>query len=159
MPKKVDIDCKIDPEDQDLLINFRWHYRQTQGQTYISRWNPYPRYDYLHRVILSRVFKSPLPKNLVVDHINGDPLDNRRSNLRLVPHAINCMNSKNRKNKSGLRGVAKKRWGYEAHISINNKLHYLGTFKTADEASEAYKTARKERLENAGYTEGTRYNQ
>jgi hypothetical protein len=45
-------------------------------------------------------------KNLEIDHINRNPLDNRKENLRLVDHHTNCMNrANNKKSKSGIKGV------------------------------------------------------
>jgi len=80
----------------------------------------------------------------VVDHINGDPQDNRWENLRLASIAENSRNSRHRTNSaSPLKGASfnnrDKRW--VAQITVNRKYHHLGMFDTAEEAHEAYKRA------------------
>lgn len=82
-----------------------------------------------------------------IDHINGDPSDNRIANLRECSHQENLWNiGVRRSNKSGFRGV---HWHtrsgkWRAQISINGKLCDIGHYSTADLASEAYETRAKE---------------
>jgi len=61
---------------------------------------------FVHRVVYMAFYGS-IPDGLFVDHINGDRLDNRPSNLRMATKAENAMNRQgpNRNNKSGVRGV------------------------------------------------------
>lgn len=94
----------------------------------------------LHRLILNA------PPGVQVDHENGDPLDNRRSNLRLCNRYQNAMNrGPSRYNKIGLKGVTKhptKSGGnYRAQIRSNGSWLSLGRFKTAEEAARAYDAA------------------
>lgn len=81
-----------------------------------------------------------------LDHINGIKHDNRLDNLREVTRSQNNMNRKVLKsNKLGIKGVRKQANGkFTARININGKQKHLGTFNTAEEASEAYNTAAKE---------------
>lgn len=81
-----------------------------------------------------------------VDHINGDGLDNRRSNLRVCSHAENRRNSKKvsgrRKLASHYKGVShpsKNRW--TASITVMWKTLHIGSFKTEIEAARAYDEA------------------
>lgn len=80
----------------------------------------------------------------VIDHINGDPLDNRRSNLRLCTQKQNVRNSRPRKGtESGLKGV---RWQSStqtwcAQIMVDGRREYLGHFSTAEEAAQVYDAA------------------
>jgi hypothetical protein len=67
-----------------------------------------------------------------IDHINGNPSDNRWVNLRAVTHQENCQNRSIRAdNKSGVQGVRKKqstgRW--IAYISVKGKAKHIGSFK------------------------------
>jgi hypothetical protein len=81
-----------------------------------------------------------------VDHINGDPGDNRLANLRLTDRATNMQNQRrahSRKNSTGLLGVSRRRDGFLARIQVNKKSHDLGRFPTAEEAHEAYVQAKR----------------
>lgn len=82
-----------------------------------------------------------------IDHINGDPSDNRIENLRDVSHAENMQNLRGAKqnNRTGHLGVCfDKRWGkFEARIAANGKRTSLGRFDTAEEAGEAYLAAKR----------------
>ena len=83
--------------------------------------------------------------NYLVDHINGNSLDNRIENLRL---ATDKENSKNRKkgsnNTTGFKGVYEKKDGsFDARIYANKEYKYLGSFKTKELAANAYKEASK----------------
>lgn len=78
-----------------------------------------------------------------VDHINGDPLDNRIANLRDVPHAINLRNAKQwSHNRSGHNGVYwSTRYGkWEAEAKVNKRKRYLGRFDRIEDAIAARKS-------------------
>lgn len=75
-----------------------------------------------------------------VDHINGDKLDNRKSNLRIVTSQLNQFNSHNKGSGNNIRkGVSfrKDRNKWRAYITIDGKQINLGTFNTENEAIEA----------------------
>lgn len=82
-----------------------------------------------------------------IDHINGVRHDNRWANLRDVSRKTNLENSHrpgSHKVSNLPRGVANARAGrYSAHISHFNKTVYLGVFDTPEEASAAYRAAKK----------------
>ncbi len=98
---------------------------------------------YMHREILG--VKNP---KVAVDHIDGDGLNNRRCNLRVVTWSENLRNRSGpqRNNCSGYLGVCwnKKDKKWVAQIKANGKIKYLGSFKTAEEANEARLAAEKE---------------
>lgn len=76
-----------------------------------------------------------------IDHINGNPLDNRKSNLRLCTRSQNQHNRfKNRNSRSRYKGVSRdsqnKAW--QARIKTNNKSQWLGRFITEEDAAKAY---------------------
>lgn len=92
----------------------------------------------LHRFIINAPFGK------FVDHIDGNGLNNQKTNLRLCTNSQNMMNQKMHKdNRSGYKGVrfhkSSKKW--QARICINYKDIFLGGFKTAILAHEAYKKA------------------
>ena len=88
----------------------------------------------------------------VVDHINGDTLDNRKSNLRLCTNTENCRNAAKQKTANGnpcisqYKGVTKTKStvngrNYEywrAQICVDNKMIHLGNHKTEEDAAVAY---------------------
>lgn len=89
---------------------------------------------YLHRLIMN------CPKNYVVDHINRDTLDNRKSNLRICKNKENLRNRISNKGNSKYKGVSfdKTRNKWYACIRYNNKTYNLGRYKTEKEAGKVY---------------------
>ena len=86
------------------------------------------------------------PKN-DIDHINGNPDDNRLDNLRDVTTAENIQNqvTAHRRNQSGLLGVTKRKNGFQARICTNGVSESLGLFETAEAAEAAYIEAKRVR--------------
>lgn len=91
----------------------------------------------LHRELMGN------PEGLVVDHINGDPLDNRRYNLRVCSVKENIRNSKPQEGTSKYKGVSwdKDRNKWSAGIKVDKKAISLGRFDEEDEAAKAYDAA------------------
>lgn len=127
--------------DSDFNLGTKWtRYTNTCGQIYFARVRKGKK-QYLHRLIVN------CPDNMVVDHINGNTLDNRKSNLRICTKLQNQYNQKKHKGKrhSKYKGVTyrkeliSKPW--EAFIYPNGKHIRLGYFKTELEAAEAYNKA------------------
>jgi hypothetical protein len=85
-----------------------------------------------------------------IDHINGDPADNRIENLRDVPQTMNMQNKRraHKNNESGLLGVSKSERGrtkpWKATIKVDGKSRTLGRFATAEEAHQAYMQAKRQ---------------
>jgi hypothetical protein len=79
-----------------------------------------------------------------IDHINGLRDDNRLSNLRDVDRSSNQLNRHTAmpNTTTGLAGVFCKRGKFGARIRIEGRLHYLGTFLTAEQAHERYVAVR-----------------
>ena len=124
----------IDDEDFDELSKFRWHIcagyaRRNAGKEIVV---------YMHRQLLN------VPKGLVIDHINGNRLDNRKENLRVCTRAQNTRNSRlPTNNVSGYKGVSwhkhQRRWC--AKIVFNAVCKHLGYYKSKVEAAVAYNEA------------------
>lgn len=82
----------------------------------------------------------------VIDHINGDPSDNRLCNLRIATHQQNIQNRKvNSNNRSGFKGVSlhKKSGRWVAWITRGGRSVYLGLHDTPEQAHAAYVEAAK----------------
>lgn len=78
-----------------------------------------------------------------VDHSDGDPSNNRWTNLRECTHAENHQNHAVRAdNKSGHPGVSRFRRKWQAHIAVNGVIHHIGHFDDPAEAGRAYLEAK-----------------
>lgn len=79
----------------------------------------------------------------IIDHINGDGLDNRFDNLRNTTQAINAQNHKERVKENNLpTGVSTCGSKFRARITVNKKVIFLGSFDTPEKAYSAYRDAR-----------------
>lgn len=92
------------------------------------------------RVMMHRLVLKVEKKNLIVDHINRNPLDNRVANLRVCNKSQNAANSAKHKGISKYKGVSwsSKRNKWEAYITVNCKRIHLGRFKEEAEAGKKY---------------------
>lgn len=129
----------IDFDDYGLISNYKW-YAHKKGNSFYVNSKIKSKTIFLHRVILDP------PENMHVDHINGDGLDNRRCNIRIVVHHQNMMNRNKRKdNISKYKGVYKRKDcnRYAARIVFNGKTIHLGNFLTDYDAARAYNEAAK----------------
>ena len=84
-----------------------------------------------------------MPK-VIVDHKNTIRSDDSWINLREASYQQNAQNSSPRKSQTGFRGVMSKGEKFVAGITHNRKRMYIGTFDSAEEASEAYEKKREE---------------
>ena len=93
----------------------------------------------MHRLLLNP------PSHLVVDHINGNSLDNKIENLRICTHAQNARNrGKQNGVKSNHKGINKKNGKYQVQITKDRIKYYIGSYDTYEEAVEAQESAGKE---------------
>ena len=127
----------FDVADLETVSSHEWHI-DSRG---------YPRtYSNGSAVRLHRLLFCDIPYGLVVDHINQNKLDNRRSNLRIVTRKENNQNIPVKSNNtSGVPGVffdkRARRW--RAQISRDGKSTYIGIFDCFDDAVVARKEAEK----------------
>jgi hypothetical protein len=127
----------IDEEDLSVLSGFRWH---LSAAGYAVRNLPGRGKGsvLMHRQILNA------PTGFEVDHVNGNRVDNRRSNLRLASHAENSRNQGRRStNKSGSKGVhwdsSRRRWAVE--LKKDRRKIYVGRYSSIEAATAAYDVA------------------
>lgn len=129
--------CLIDDEDFGLVSQYHWHVDDAgYARTNIWRDGRKQSAPRMHRLVMDVT-----DPNTHVDHINGNKLDNRKSNLRLCNRRQNLQNrTKQSNNKSGYKGVVydKSRARWKAEIGYNGKRKHLGRFDTAEEAYAAY---------------------
>lgn len=130
----------VSDEDADLK-DLGWY--GADKSRYVVRIAGLPRKEWLHRVILGRMLGRDLVKGEMVDHINGNGLDNRRENLRLANPSQNSRNAKLRSdNKSGFKGVSwvrnRKKWVAKIGIGAEFKPLILGFFDDPKVAYQVY---------------------
>lgn len=92
----------------------------------------------IHTVVAEEFLNHRFSKDvdLVVDHINNNSMDSRLVNLQLITYRDNL--SKDRKGKSGLKGVFSNGNNFIARIRIEGRLTNLGTYKSKTEAHNKY---------------------
>ena len=137
----------VDDEDYEWLAARSWHIQKSQrrkdgsmrlyaaGYELVDGRTKVPS---MHRVILGA------PRGLMVDHKNGNGLDNRRENLRIATGSQNNANAPKRANcSSRFKGVSwfKNLQRWNAKIKINGRLKHLGYFTDEREAARAYDAA------------------
>lgn len=134
----------IDLQDADLA-NERWSacVHEKGKRVYAQQTTPSRQ---LQRVIMVRMIGRELKKGEYVDHINNNPLDNRRSNLRIVTNRQNAWNSRSWLGEIKYRGVSfhRKTNSFRARIHIDGQEMHLGLYDTAEEAYEVYCQVAKE---------------
>lgn len=136
----------IDDADYELVSGLTWHVqasgrrRRIKG-AYAFVKQSHPLWGKYKRIAMHRLLMN-FP-DLLVDHVNCNPLDNRRSNLRLATDAQNIWNSGLRyNNKYGIKGIQKEITGrFVARMEHYGERIYLGIYDTPEEAGAAYAAA------------------
>lgn len=132
----------VDDSDFDALNAHKWNAYAQRNTWYAKRWVRFAggrRVLRMHNAVLSA------PAGMIVDHQNGDGLDNTRSNLRAVTHQQNNWNQthKAKGTTSRFRGVCwvKSHGKWHAQINIGQKIKHLGFFTDEFAAAAAYDVA------------------
>jgi len=164
----------VSAEDKDL-VQWSWRLCDSNRKRYGTNYTCYAKcwvnkkqaanspYKYgqtkrLHRVIMERIVGRPLARQEHTDHINGNGLDNRRENLRLVSNSQNSMNSRKPIARNGssygklskYKGVSRykkrngKPGGYYACVRKGGKRYHIGGCLSEEDAAKAYDKKAKE---------------
>jgi len=128
----------VDDNDFDFVTQFKWYAKAGSGR----KGSQFYAHSYaagkMHRLIMA------CPKGMQVDHINHNPMDNRRSNLRICTLKENLYNRRRKlKETSRFLGVYPSLKKWQARIGVDYKVIYLGTFETAEEAAKEYDNSAK----------------
>lgn len=123
----------VDDEDYERLLQWKWHYHK-EGYALNSA------IGLMHRMIIN------VPEGMLPDHINGNGLDNRKENLRVVTPAQNTWNTKKASGtRSQHKGVSwhKRKGLWQAQIMKEGYAFHLGYFKDEIDAAQAYIETKK----------------
>jgi hypothetical protein len=149
----------VDDEDFEYLNQFRWHVVEGRKDFRVAR-NVSIEGNLQKRIYMARFIMNPDNK-LVVDHIDHNPLNNQRNNLRVCTRNQNIQNKSacgvskylgvsrivsHCKNisKDGSEHISYARPKFQAGVYFNNKVNYLGRYETEEEAAMAYDKKAKE---------------
>lgn len=143
IPLNQGISTEVDEEDYWYLVQWNWFIGvgKRNRNMFVRRQGPNKKTILMSRLIMNA------PEGVTVDHIDRNPLNNRRSNLRLCSMDDNhCNLNKRRGTSSRFKGVsvyklANGRIKYQANISKDRKTYYLGLFDSEEMAAEAYDEA------------------
>ena len=131
----------VDDDMFDEINRHKWYYlkaKSSRGYAVRSKKpNGKTKILFMHKAI------NQTPDGMQTDHINGDKLDNRKENLRSCTQSENLYNQdKHKNNTTGFKGVFYDEGKYiRASIGHNNKLIYLGRYKTIEDGARAYNEA------------------
>lgn len=125
------ISALIDKDDVDKIKDRGWLYTRSNGVISNKRKderkpNEHGHYK-LHRIIMDA------PDGKDVDHINGNTLDNRKSNLRILSHGDNIVNQPSRP----MRNIEFSNGSYCVRLRYRKVRHYIGRYKVLEDAVKA----------------------
>lgn len=140
---------QVDDDLYQWLNQWKWYYRKRAGKRrggdVVRTLHGYDKQGHIKNTTLYMAsLILPVPPSFVVDHIDCDPLNNQRSNLRRATQRGNVTNSRARvNNKLGIKGVywhdAKQR--YVVQVTVLGKKKWIGDFVELDDAARASKAA------------------
>lgn len=125
----------VDDETFTWLKKYKWTLSGNgKYAIYYTKRNGKRRLFQMHRIIMNA------KKGEYVDHIDGNGLNNQKSNLRIVTHRQNMLNRKDLKKTIG---ITKHQKGYWARIRFEGKHFSLGVYEKKEDAIKAYNEAAK----------------
>lgn len=135
----------VDDEDFNVLNQHKWCAVPSGGETFYAvrkEWNGKgkQRAVWMHRLLINT------PVGMFTDHIDGNGLNNQKSNLRICTNSQNQFNKgKSKRNSSGYKGVSwfKPMGKWDVRISAHKRQIHIGYFDSKEEAARAYLEAEK----------------
>ena len=125
----------VDPERYEELAKHKWFTKRCDSRFYAVRWGK-DKSVKMHHVIIGT------EEGKVIDHINGNGLDNREANVRFATQQQNSWNQRKQRGNcsSKYKGVcrSKKRKEWRARITFKGRVIHLGRFDTEEQAARAY---------------------
>lgn len=125
----------VDDQQYDGLSKVKWFYNKGYAVRQLMVDGKLKNIK-MHRLIMNATAEQ------LIDHINGDKLDNRLANLRFCTKAENGYNrGRNKNNRSGYKGVSRNGKKWMAQITSEGVVRHLGSFETPELAHQAYAQA------------------
>jgi hypothetical protein len=126
----------IDSDFVDVCNKYTWSMNKQSSRflvaAYVKGSYPSQKRVYLHRLVTDFKYK-------LTDHINGNPLDNRKANLRNSSPSKNQANRRNHKSRNKyMEGVCKVKSRYGSRLIFEGSAIYIGTYDSEIEAHESY---------------------
>ena len=122
----------VDAKNYARLSRYKWHAQQSErGSSFYACRTHQGRSIAMHREIMKP------PRGMVVDHINGNGLDNREANMRNCTQLQNSQNNRRAEGKSKFKGVFPRGDKWQAAVQHNGEAIYLGLFDDEVEAAKA----------------------
>lgn len=141
-------ECFVDDEDYDELMKNKWSSNCKRNKNVYAQRSQRrgPRSEGKQGAIEMQRQIMNFPKGKVVDHINGNTLDNRKCNLRICDRNQNAMNNSGKRFKkypTKYKGIKwdKSRNKWAVSIQVNKKTKYIGRYDSDIEAAKAYNEA------------------
>jgi hypothetical protein len=120
----------VDAADYPALSKYKWHALEVAGGFYAAR------HEGGKTILMHRQIMQP-PEGMVVDHIDGNRANNRRSNLRVCSQQHNVCNSRPQGGRSGFKGVTPHRDKWDSKFRYKGKTYRAGVFDDPIEAARA----------------------
>ena len=133
----------VDDVGYSLVSSMKWTYRNDGYAARQMRIEGKRKYVAMHLFIYKPVY-GEISEGLIIDHRNGNRLDNTLENLQAVTYTANALNRRCHRNgrKAYRNGVTR----YRSQLWYNHKAHYIGLYSTPEEAIEARERKRLELL-------------
>lgn len=138
----------VDERDYEWLMKYKWHANKTGRLKNREKWYAFSTKRIVRTIMHRTIWEhhnGEIPKNIYIDHINGDGLDNRIANLRLATPGENQNNRPSYHGKSKYKGVYWNNYVKKWCVGIykDRKHFHLGYFVSEIEAAKAYNEGAK----------------
>lgn len=153
--------CMADLDDFNKLEQFGYKWHLIWSQTTKSYYAKATKYNGIingkpsYETVLMHRFLTDCPKDMTVDHLNYDTLDNRKINMKVVSLDENNKNRQNKANRNTTTGVrnvsySKSNNKYVVQFQINGRNTFMGNFDTLEEAKKFADANRHKYYKNVG---------
>jgi hypothetical protein len=127
-----EIGVLYDKEDEELLLEYTWMLTARGYVITRGKYEDQPMQLRMHRLLMGAA-----PEGMYIDHINRNPLDNRRSNLRFADGSVSNVNRAFFTDETDTRNIQEQHNGFCVKIAREDVIHYVGRYPTLDLARAA----------------------